>query len=99
MGGTCEQGRDTTCGALGLYPLPPTLQRQGLADLLGLDQRLIAIIAEPVALRVLVQRTVTDQPLASVEHHVAKRRHPAGVVAFEKPRTAALAIPDLAAHR
>src|SRR5262249_52870275 len=94
-GDTCgrEPGRTRRWG---LYPLPPTLQRQRLADLLGLDQRLIAIIAEPVGVGVLVQRAVADQLLAAVQHDVAERRHPACIVALEEPRCTALAIPDLA---
>src|ERR1043165_10050209 len=79
----------------GLYPVGPTLQRERLADLLGLDHRLIAIIAELVGFGVLVQRAVADQPLAAVQHDVAKCWQPGRIVALEKPRGAALAIADL----
>src|ERR1051325_1296279 len=79
----------------GLYPVGPTLQRERLADLLGLDPRLIAIIAELVGFGVLVQRAGADYPLAAVQHSVAKCWQPGRIVALEKPRGAALTIADL----
>src|SRR6185295_13011502 len=77
---------------LRLYPQPPTLQRHGLADLLRLDDRLIAQIAELTQLALLVQRAVADQlPPAEVDDD-PERRVAAPVVALDEPRRSRLAI-------
>src|SRR5262245_32987963 len=84
--------------ARALYPLRLTLQRQRLADLLRLDDRLISVVAELVRLRVLVQRAVADEALPPIEHDVAERRCTVLVGALDEPRAAALPIAQIARH-
>src|SRR5690606_4438938 len=52
--------------ARALYPLGTSLQRQRLADLLGLHQHLVAEIPQRRRRSILVQRAVTHEPLAAV---------------------------------
>src|SRR5688572_17452539 len=77
---------------LALYSLRPTLQRHGLADLLGLDDGLIAKIAELVRLGVAVERAVAEQLPAAPVHDDAKRGIAASVVALQDPRRAGLPV-------
>src|SRR5215211_4627176 len=77
---------------LALYSLRKALQRDGLADLLGLNNGLISEITERVRLGVAVERSVADQPLAAPAHDEAERPSAAAVGALEEPRRRGLAI-------